>query len=80
MLLEGHKGHIYGCDFDPTGQSLATCSFDKSIMLWNVYGDCSSFACMHGHTNAVLDVHWAKTSEYVSCWMRARSISRCVLI
>jgi WD40 repeat protein len=49
MLLEGHKGHVYGCAFDSTGNSLASCSFDKSVLLWNLRGSISSYASLVGH-------------------------------
>jgi len=34
------KGEITACKFDPSGQTLAACSTDKSICAsWMVYGD-----------------------------------------
>merc|ERR1719181_64443 len=58
MLLTGHEGEVFGGEFSPDGRSLATGSFDKSINLWQVYGECENYGVLRGHANAVLEVHW----------------------
>ena len=65
MLLEGHQGCVFGIDFAPFGKALASCSEDKTIFLWNVYGDCINYDVLSGHKNAVLDVHWSHDGEYL---------------
>lgn len=65
MLLEGHEGHVHGCEFSHDGQRLASGSFDKTILLWQVYHDVHSYARLHGHKNAVTDVHWASDDERI---------------
>ena len=39
MLLSGHKGEVFCGEFSPDGCALATGSYDKTISLWQVYGD-----------------------------------------
>lgn len=61
MLLTGHEGEVFCGEFSPDGRALATGSFDKSICLWKVYGECENYGKIsgtNGHKNAVLEVHW----------------------
>ena len=37
-ILSGHEGPVSGLSFSPTGNLLASGSWDKSVRLWNVYG------------------------------------------
>lgn len=34
--LRSHNGHVLGIDFSPNGKYLATCSQDRTILVWNV--------------------------------------------
>ena len=63
MLLGGHEGEVFGVKFNPDGSILASCSHDKHIFLWRVYGECENFMVLKGHKNAVLDVHWTQDGE-----------------
>ncbi|CAI5738364.1 unnamed protein product [Peronospora destructor] len=65
MLLSGHNAAVYSLKFSPSGQHLASSSFDRSILLWNVYGDCSNYSELNGHKNAVLEVQWTYDSMQV---------------
>jgi len=68
MLLNGHEGEVYGCEFSQNGRFIATCSHDKSILLWNTFGECENFGALKAHTNAVLEVHWSSDGMQVySC-------------
>ncbi|CEG47975.1 u5 small nuclear ribonucleoprotein 40 kda [Plasmopara halstedii] len=58
MLLSGHSAAVYSLKFSPTGQHAATGSFDRSILLWDVYGECRNYSMLSGHKNAVLEVQW----------------------
>jgi Prp8 binding protein len=59
MLLTGHENEIYSSKFSPTGEILATGGLDKSIFLWNVYGECENFAVLKGHTGAIMEVQFS---------------------
>jgi periodic tryptophan protein 2 len=37
-ILSGHEGPVSSLSFSPTGNLLASGSWDKSVRLWNVYG------------------------------------------
>lgn len=65
MKLTGHKGEVYSAKFSPSGNLLASASFDKTIFLWNVYEECVNFCVFKGHTNAVLEVQWSPDEEQV---------------
>ena len=65
MELTGHSGEIFACRFDPTGQHIASGSMDRSIMLWNTYGQCENYGVMTGHKGAVLDIGWSRDSEII---------------
>lgn len=68
MLLTGHEGAIYSLCFDPSGQHLVSSSFDRQILLWDVYGECKNYNVLSGHKNAVIEVKWASDGvTIVSC-------------
>lgn len=46
MQLTGHGGEVYGLEFSPDGQHLASASFDKQIFLWRVFGECENFGVL----------------------------------
>ena len=48
MLLNGHAGEVFGVKFSPDGSVLASCSHDKNLHLWRVYGECENFMIMKG--------------------------------
>lgn len=68
MLLTGHGAAIYTLEFDPSGQHLASGSFDRKIFLWDVFGECTNYMVLEGHKNAVLELHWnTDGNQIVSC-------------
>lgn len=68
MLLTGHAGAVLSSKFSPDGQHVMTASHDKTMLLWEVFGECANVMNFKGHANAVLDVHWAANGEYAfSC-------------
>lgn len=42
MLLTGHADQVFTLRFNPEGDVLATGSFDKTILLYRVYGECEN--------------------------------------
>lgn len=63
MELTGHSGEIFAARFDSTGQHIASCSMDRSILLWNTYGQCENYGMLTGHKGAVLDLQWSRDSH-----------------
>jgi Prp8 binding protein len=63
MMLQGHKSEVYTARFSPNGAELASGSFDKTILLWSIYGDCENYAQLRGHNNAVLEVTWSQDGK-----------------
>lgn len=43
MQLTGHGGEVFSLSFSPDGKFLASASFDKSIFLWRVFGECDNY-------------------------------------
>lgn len=66
MLLTGHEAAIHCCAFSPDGVAIASCSTDKMIYLWDVYGECENWGVLKGHKNAVLDICWDRDSNILS--------------
>ncbi|CDS02965.1 hypothetical protein LRAMOSA00367 [Lichtheimia ramosa] len=68
MQLIGHEGEIFSSKFDPSGDHIASVSYDRQILLWNTYGDCNNYGVLRGHANAILEVHWSRDgSQLFSC-------------
>ncbi|KAI8974749.1 WD domain protein [Pilobolus umbonatus] len=68
IQLTGHQGDIYSCEFDPTGEHIASAGYDRQIYLWNVYGDIKNYGLIKGHSNAIMELHWSKDSSQIySC-------------
>ncbi|KAK9452613.1 WD40-repeat-containing domain protein [Dipodascopsis uninucleata] len=68
IQLSGHTGEVYACKFDGTGQILASGSQDRTIALWNVYGNNENFGVIRGHKGAVLDLAFSRDSRAIfSC-------------
>jgi hypothetical protein len=56
MQLVGHGGDVLGMAFSPDGQQVASCSFDRTILLWRTYDECENHMMLRGHKNAVTEV------------------------
>ncbi|KAL4972723.1 WD40-repeat-containing domain protein [Aspergillus desertorum] len=65
MELTGHSGEIFAVRFDPTAHHIASGSMDRSILLWNTYGQCSNYGILSGHKGAVLDLQWSRDSKTI---------------
>ncbi|CAG8471156.1 33_t:CDS:10 [Diversispora eburnea] len=68
MLLNGHQGEIFTIRFNPSGQHIASGSFDRNILLWNTYGDCQNYGLLKGHNGAIMELQWSRDSSKIfSC-------------
>ena len=66
MLLEGHGAAVRGVAYSHDGASLASCSDDKTVLLWRQQGEeIGSYAQLAGHKGAVVRVGWGAGSERV---------------
>ncbi|RHZ53364.1 uncharacterized protein CDV56_100679 [Aspergillus thermomutatus] len=65
MELTGHSGEVFTVRFDPTAQHIASGSMDRSILLWNTYGQCENYGVLTGHRGAILDLQWSRDSRVI---------------
>ncbi|XP_055694930.1 U5 small nuclear ribonucleoprotein 40 kDa protein [Lutzomyia longipalpis] len=59
MLLEGHQGDIFTCEFHPEGQIILSSGFDRQILIWKVFDECENIGLMTGHTGSVMEAHFS---------------------
>jgi Prp8 binding protein len=52
-------------EYDASGKLLASSSADKSILLWNAYGDNDNYGIITGHKGAVLDIKWSRDARQI---------------
>ena len=64
MLLTGHSSAVNSSKFSPDGQHLLSGSHDKTMLLWEVFGECKNTLNFKGHANSILEVQWATEGEY----------------
>ncbi|KAK8854476.1 hypothetical protein IAR55_003214 [Kwoniella newhampshirensis] len=63
-LSGAHGGEITACKFDPSGQTLAACSVDRSISLWKTYPPHDNYGILPNvHKMAILDIAYSLDSE-----------------
>ncbi|SCV72770.1 BQ2448_4307 [Microbotryum intermedium] len=43
---QGHQGEILDVKFSPDGEHLASAGVDRTILLWNVYGECKNWGML----------------------------------
>lgn len=60
--IRGHAGAVYCSDISADNRYLATGSFDKTIIIWDVTFPYKMRCCLNGHTQLVSDVCWALTT------------------
>lgn len=53
--LQGHRDTLYGARFSPDGRTLATCSYDARITLWDVAA-AKEIRTLAGHNGPVFDL------------------------
>ena len=57
MRSTGHQGVINTLAFSPTGERIATASFDKSIRIWTSGG--KYLSVLRGHVGAIFQLSWS---------------------
>ncbi|CAD8186046.1 unnamed protein product [Paramecium octaurelia] len=58
MQLTGHQSEVYCVKYSPNGDYLITAGFDKKILIWDIYNNCTNLGILGSHKNAILDVAW----------------------
>ncbi|TXT15615.1 hypothetical protein VHUM_00118 [Vanrija humicola] len=65
-LAGAHGGEITACKFDPSGQTLAACSVDRSISLWRTYPPHENYGILPNvHKQAILDIAYSLDSDVI---------------
>lgn len=66
IRLEGHKGELFTCKFNPDGDLFASAGLDRSVWLWRAFDtECENFSVLSGHKNAILELHWSADSRRI---------------
>lgn len=62
--VSGHKDSVLCCAFSPDGKLLATCSSDRSVVLWDVPSFKRKYRLEneHSHTDAVTAISFSPDS------------------
>ncbi len=63
--FEGHRDILYDAELAPDGKWLATCSYDKTIMVWDAVSG-KPLRTLEGHTGAVYDVAFSPDSRFLA--------------
>ncbi len=62
--FQGHRDIMYDAELSPDGKILATCSYDKMIVLWDASTG-QSLRALEGHTGAVYDVGFSPDGRFL---------------
>jgi len=62
--FRGHRDILYDAALSPDGSVLATCSYDKSIILWDVASG-EQLRTLTGHNGAVYDVAFSPDGRFL---------------
>eukprot|EP00833_Pecoramyces_ruminatium_P008069 jgi/Orpsp1_1/1182101/evm.model.c7180000079905.2 len=63
IQLSGQEGELNTCKFSTSGDYIASGSFDRTIFLWNTYGECKNYNVLKGHSGAILEVDWSQDEK-----------------
>ncbi|KAG4107911.1 WD40 repeat-like protein [Neocallimastix lanati (nom. inval.)] len=65
IQLSGQEGELNTCKFSTSGDYIASGSFDRTIFLWNTYGECKNYNVLKGHSGAILEVDWSQDEKFI---------------
>ncbi len=60
--IRAHRDVLYDAELSPNGELLATCSYDRKIMLWNVATG-EQVRALEGHTGPVYDIAFSPNGQ-----------------
>ena len=62
--FQGHTDILYDAEFSPDGRWLATCGYDRTIVLWNAHTGQKRHQ-LTGHNGAVYDIGFSPDSRFL---------------
>lgn len=62
--FKGHSEVVKACDFSPDGKYMATCSYDKTIKIWDSRS-WNSISTFKGHILAINDIAFTPDGKYL---------------
>ncbi|EPR61158.1 U5 snRNP-specific protein [Toxoplasma gondii GAB2-2007-GAL-DOM2] len=65
MRLSGHEGEVLAVNFSPDGRNIASAGVDRDILIYNVYGEISTWQTLKGHSKAILDFRWSSDGSQI---------------
>jgi hypothetical protein len=76
-VLAGHEGPVCGLAFSPSQPILASCSWDKTVRLWDVYDGAGCVETLqHGHDVLAVAYRWGRRARPWRPGLRTRAPAR----
>ncbi|KAK8793404.1 hypothetical protein WA158_004763 [Blastocystis sp. Blastoise] len=74
-LVGEHKKTVRCVEYSPDGKSLASCSFDSTIIIWKYDGKTFKYShTLEGHSSEVKHVDWKPSGDLLASCSRDRNI------